>query len=426
MWDQFKGFFRPDVRAEGSPLERRIRRISKRERKEEAKAFIRAFSTVSGATEGEFQARWREVRQSLNRSGHYDHTPEELAYGARVAWRNSARCIGRLFWESLEVMDCRDVREPHEIAACMFDHLENAFNGGQIRSMITVFEPIKGTSKPCWIESGQAIQYACHRLPDGTVIGDRQNSEDTRIALSLGWQPPEQPGMFDPLPLIIRDQSDRRFIFEIPAELIHEVNIAHDAYPDLSGLGLRWYTVPAVSNMILTIGGIDYPCAPFNGFYMGTEIGSRDFADVKRYNLLPEIARATGSDPDDEEAPFWKDRTLTIINEAVVQSFNQAGVSILDHHSASEQFMKFHRREQSEGRRVSADWSWVVPPQASSSCEVFHLPMQDFHPVPNYYHDRGTDGLELMPWYGDIRRNRFERSIDRIRRTFKVWKRIAW
>ena len=40
--------------------------------------------------------RLREIRREIRRTGTYRHTPEELEFGARVAWRNSSRCIGRL------------------------------------------------------------------------------------------------------------------------------------------------------------------------------------------------------------------------------------------------------------------------------------------------------------------------------------------
>jgi nitric-oxide synthase len=36
--------------------------------------------------------------------------------------------------------------------------------------------------------------------------------------------------------------------------------------------------------MDLKIGGIVYPTAPFNGWYMVTEIGVRNFIDDYRYN----------------------------------------------------------------------------------------------------------------------------------------------
>ena len=39
----------------------------------------------------------------------------------------------------------------------------------------------------------------------------------------------------------------------------------------------------------LKIGGIVYPTAPFNGWYMVTEIGVRNFIDDYRYNLLEKL-----------------------------------------------------------------------------------------------------------------------------------------
>ena len=50
-------------------------------------------------------------------------------------------------------------------------------------------------------------------------------------------------------------------------------------------MGLKWYAVPAVSGMLIDIGGVQYPGCPFSGWFMGTEIG-RDLCDVARYNLL--------------------------------------------------------------------------------------------------------------------------------------------
>jgi nitric-oxide synthase, bacterial len=41
--------------------------------------------------------RMRRVRREIDATGSYRHTRAELEFGARVAWRNSARCIGRLY-----------------------------------------------------------------------------------------------------------------------------------------------------------------------------------------------------------------------------------------------------------------------------------------------------------------------------------------
>lgn len=410
----------------GSPLDRRLRRLSALERREEARAFLDTFHDASGTGLQARQRRWAEVRRDLSRHRYYEHTPQELAFGARLAWRNNGRCIGRLLWETLEVVDCRGSDAPEAIAQRMSDHLDQAFGGGRIRSAISVFPPVMGDRLAAWIESPQITQYACHVLPDGTLLGDRQNVEATRIAKSMGWRPPETPGRFDLMPYFMRDKKDRRIMIDVPRERVREVPIVHPTCDALASLGLRWYAVPLVSNMILTIGGIDYPCAPFNGFYMGTEIASRDFADTKRYDVLPEVARALDLDPRGSNRQLWRDTALTELNRAVLHSFEQAGVTIVDHHTASDQFMSFHCREQAAGRRVAADWRWIVPPQASGTCEVFHLKMKNFHPVPNYYQDRAGDGWRLMPWYGDKHRRRLQVWADRVVRRWKLWKRMPW
>ncbi len=423
--NMFRGRWQRADALQGSPLQRRLRRLSAMEKKEEARAFLDNFHDATGAGKAARQARWSAVRRDLSRHGHYEHTPEELAYGARLSWRNNGRCIGRLMWESLDVVDCRHLTHPSQIADRVFAHLNEAHGDGRIRSVISVFAPVRGTELPAWIESPQAIQYAAHVQQDGQVIGDRQNLEMTRIVTSLGWQPAAPQQGFEPLPILIRDRDDHRHMFQIPPSCIHEVAISHPVHSAIADLGLRWYSVPLVTGHIMTIGGIDYPCAPFNGFYMATEIASRDFADKKRYDVLADVSRAIGIRPDNRADPLWKDRALTELNGAVLHSFKQAGVTILDHHTASDQFMTFHNREQAAGRCVAADWRWIVPPQASATCDVFHLRMRNFHPVPNFYRDRGDEGLRMMPWYGDGHRSRAGVWLDRLHRRWKIWKRMA-
>lgn len=48
---------------------------------------------------------------------------------------------------------------------------------------------------------------------------------------------------------------------------------------------MRWYALPAVSAMMLDVGGLEFTGIPFSGWYMSSEI-ARDFADVSRYNML--------------------------------------------------------------------------------------------------------------------------------------------
>ena len=57
-------------------------------------------------------------------------------------------------------------------------------------------------------------------------------------------------------------------------------------YEWFKDLDLKWYGLPAVSSMLLEIGGLEFTACPFSGWYMGTEIGVRDFCDTSRYNML--------------------------------------------------------------------------------------------------------------------------------------------
>ena len=56
--------------------------------------------------------------------------------------------------------------------------------------------------------------------------------------------------------------------------------------PWFGEMGLKWYALPAVSSMAFDCGGLVFTGAPFNGWFMGTEIGARDLCDKYRYNLL--------------------------------------------------------------------------------------------------------------------------------------------
>lgn len=404
------------------PIQRRLRRLTRGEQREEAIAFVRQFADETGLPSEDRLRREREVCAFLRRDGHYIHSREELAFGARLAWRNHARCIGRLWWKSLEVVDCRDLTQPAQIAARLFQHMDDACVDGRIRSLVSVFAPARPGFTPPAIESPQTIQYAGYADTRGNVIGDRQNIELTRQAIALGWRAPEMPGPFDVLPLIIRGSDGARHLFDVPKALVREVPIAHPERDGLGAMGLKWYAVPCVTNMIMTIGGIEYPCAPFNGHYMATEVASRDLADRKRYNLLPDIARALGFDPDGAD-PLWRDRALTDLNAAVLHSFKGARVDMVDHHTASLQFMQFVKNEQREGRPVSADWAWIVPPQAGSSCPVFHLPMQDRNAVPNFYANRATDGGALTIDRERYRRGKWRRRYDDAKQRLRNWRR---
>lgn len=110
--------------------------------------------------------------------------------------------------------------------------------------------------------------------------------------------------------------------------------------------------------MLLEVGGLEFPGCPFNGWYMGTEVGVRDFCDVQRYNILEVMrtvqlgrleVRACGWGPRDQLTPIslplqevgrrmglethklaslWKDRAVVEINVAVLHSFQACVLSV--------------------------------------------------------------------------------------------------
>jgi len=294
----------------------------------------------------------------------------DLACRAKEAWRNSVRCIGRRLWKGLNVIDARSLEEPDEIFEALTAHLQKATNGGRILPVMTVFREWLSEESEIRIWNHQLLRYAGYPMPNGARLGDPMNLELTKIAISLGWRPPSVPGHFDLLPVIIQAGGKLRW-YQIPAQEVLEVRIRHPDYPFLEGMDLRWYAVPAVSDMIFATGSALHSCAPFNGHYLGTEIGARNLADKHRYNLLPEVAMRLGLDTSNDRS-LWKDHALVVLNEAVLWSFDRDGIPIADHHGASEDFLEFCHHEEKSGRKVSAEWSWIVPPISGAATPVFH------------------------------------------------------
>lgn len=320
---------------------------------------------------GPVRPRLERIRAEVARYGTYRHTPLELAFGARVAWRNSARCIGRLYWRSLRVRDLRAVGDVAVVAAECTAHLRIATGRGKIRPLISVFAPDAPGRPGPRIYNEQLIRYAGYRRPGGGVLGDPRSVEFTDALIRRGWQPPAQRGPFDVLPLVVETAQDGPRITEVPRDAILEVPLHHPELPWFAELGLRWYAVPAISHMRLRIGGVDYPAAPFNGWYLGTEIGARNLADTDRYDLLPCLAGRMGLDVSTPRS-LWRDRALVEMNRAVLHSFDVAGITLADHHTEAERFLTHLAREERFGRICSADWSWIVPPMSGSLTPVFH------------------------------------------------------
>ncbi|XP_075436568.1 nitric oxide synthase 3 isoform X2 [Ascaphus truei] len=351
--------------------------------------------------------RVKEVEQQIVSTGFYQLKENELIFGAKQAWRNTARCVGRIQWSRLQVFDARDCSSAQDMFTFICNHIKYATNKGNIRSAITIFPPRRDGTTDFRIWNSQFIRYAGYRQEDESVVGDPVNVELTQLCVQLGWTP--KGGRFDVLPLLLQANGDDPKLFEIPAELVLEVPLRHPTYEWFAEMGLKWYALPAVSSLLLEIGGLEFPAVPFNGWYMGTEIGMRNLCDSYRYNISEDVANRLGLDTK-KTSSLWKDKAALEINIAVLHSYQSDKVTIVDHHAATESFMKHMENENRLRGGCPADWVWIVPPASGSLTPVFHQEMVNYHLSPSFLYQQ--DPWKHHVWKGS------QSTITR-KRTFK-------
>ena len=297
-----------------------------------------------------------DIETEIRTRGTYTHTEEEIVHGARVSWRNSAKCVGRISWNTLLVRDRRHVTNlDHMFAECL-EHQRLATADGSLKAVMTVFRPRQpGTRMGQRFWNAQLVRFACYENEDGTLMGDGANKQYTDEVISFGWKPPVPRTAFDVLPIVIEDPiTGTTKMFELPKEYHKVTMITHPKYPEFDKLRLRWCVVPTVTSFTLRLGGLEYTCCPFNGWFMESEI-TRDLLEAGRMNKMEAIARAIGVDPTDEDG-FWREHVMLETNKAVMHSFRRDGHSIVDHVTAQSQFLAHDMREKKLGREVPAQW----------------------------------------------------------------------
>ncbi|KAB1266084.1 Nitric oxide synthase; inducible [Camelus dromedarius] len=362
------------------------------------------YSSFKEAKIDEHLARVEAVTKEIETTGTYQLTGDELIFATKQAWRNAPRCIGRIQWSNLQVFDARSCSTAQEMFEHICRHLRYSTNNGNIRSAITVFPQRSDGKHDFRVWNAQLIRYAGYQMPDGTIRGDPASVEFTQLCINLGWKP--KYGRFDVVPLVLQANGRDPELFEIPPDLVLEVPMEHPKYEWFRELELKWYALPAVANMLLEVGGLEFPGCPFNGWYMGTEIGVRDFCDVQRYNILEEVGRRMGLETH-KVASLWKDRAVVEINVAVLHSFQacqKQNVTIMDHHSAAESFMKYMQNEYRSRGGCPADWVWLVPPISGSITPVFHQEMLNYVLSPFYYYQ--VEAWKTHVWQDERRRPR--------------------
>ncbi|KAJ3335594.1 Nitric oxide synthase, inducible [Gonapodya sp. JEL0774] len=373
----------------------------------EAKQFLDIYyaETEAIAKDVSLEERKAQVHAEVEATGTYHQTFQELEYGVKLAWRNSSRCIFRIQWKNINVIDARRCETAEGMIKACHRHLDEATNGGNIKSTITIFPQRKAGMRGPRIWNPQLLRYAGYSMADAAkygltvaqkglesarhlirpegdafsdFIGDPAHVEFTRVCLEMGWRPSNNiASWFDVLPIVAEDGQRNVVWADVPPSSVLEVPIRHPDYPALESFDIKWHAVPAISSMALTIGGIVYSACPFNGWYMSAEIGSRNLCDIQRYNLLPLMGQIMDVDSRSQsnKRSLWKDRAFVEVNAAVLSSFDSHGVSIVDHHTASDSFITFANREIGSRGYFTGDWIWLTPPISGSATSVFHQEM---------------------------------------------------
>lgn len=90
---------------------------------------------------------------------------------------------------------------------------------------------------------------------------------------------------------------------------------------------------------------------------------------------------------------FLRQELITII------CFQSSKVTIVDHHSATESFMKHMENEIRVRGGCPGDWVWIVPPMSGSITPVFHQEMLNYRLTPSFeYQVRRKESL-----YGQVK-----------------------
>ena len=274
------------------------------------------------------------------------------------------------------------------------EQIEFGTNGGAIRPTITVFRPRQYGKSDLRIWNSMMLSFAgyVHEIENEVTgethekkIGDQGNLEFTQFCQRLGWRSPfsdgGSEGWFDMLPIVLSDHEQVPKYYDIPEDLIHWVPIKHPTIEAIDEMNLKWYALPMVAGHLLEVGGLIFPAAPFNGWYTSVEIGTRDLLEPNRFGLMDEIGTRLGLDTG-SLASLWKDRVALEMNQATIYSFAQAGATIVDQHTVSEQFQTHFKNELKIRGGCPSDWVWLTPSQSGSLTPLYHQEMLHYNLSP--------------------------------------------
>jgi nitric-oxide synthase, bacterial len=137
----------------------------------EAKSWLKLFCSETGSPEY-FADGWSAIQREIAASGSYGQTFDEIEYGAKIAWRNSTRCVGRLHWQNLLVRNCRQLRSAADVFESLVEHIRISTGAGSVTPVITLFAPATAGRNTVRIWNRQLIGYAgdsAKLVPSATV-----------------------------------------------------------------------------------------------------------------------------------------------------------------------------------------------------------------------------------------------------------------
>uniref|UniRef100_A0A493T210 nitric-oxide synthase (NADPH) n=1 Tax=Anas platyrhynchos platyrhynchos TaxID=8840 RepID=A0A493T210_ANAPP len=208
---------------------------------------------------------------------------------------------------------------------------------------ITIFPQRTDSKHDFRIWNAQLIRYAGYKQPDGSILGDPANVELTEVpAVGLG-----------------------KTSAALPCTCLVPAWVPPLGPPPQAEIFNSWFSASKIFTCCLVL---------------SQQVAKKMNLDMRKTSSL------------------WKDQALVEINIAVLYSFQSDKVTIVDHHSATESFIKHMENEYRCRGGCPADWVWIVPPMSGSITPVFHQEMLNYRLTPSFEYQ--PDPWNTHVWKG--------------------------
>ena len=151
-----------------------------------------------------------------------------------------------------------------------------------------------------------------------------------------------------------------------------------------------------------------YTAVAFSGWYTGAEV-SHNLADFDRCDALYIVARALSLNVSSDRT-LWKDRALLELNLAVLHSFTQVRITIVDHYTLARQFLRFEERERKPADEGAGLCLRRVPAISPSTLPVFYRQYRVSRPSPRLVAQTPPWEWRLLASSGRLRPHRYTGS----------------